>query len=67
LAKQLEAAGPALRSQLQHAVRELVLTAGDAAAVAIRQRQASQRAAVISIASACVVIVVALAAWLARP
>ncbi len=67
LAKQLEAAGPALRSQLQHAVREMVLTAGEAAAVAIHQRQASQRAAAIAIASACAVIVVALATWLARP
>jgi len=67
LSEQLKAAGPALRSQLQHAVREMVLAAGAAAAEAARQKRASQRAAAVAIASACAVIVSALATWLARP
>jgi hypothetical protein len=67
LSEQLKAAGPALRSQLQQAVREMVLTAGAAAAEAVRQRRASQRAAAVAIASACAVFLTALATWLARP
>jgi hypothetical protein len=67
LSEQLKAAGPALRSQLQHAVREMVLTAGAAAAEAVRQKRASQQAAAVAFASACAVIVAALATWLARP
>ncbi len=67
LAEQLKGAGGSLRAQLQQGVRELVLTAMDAAAVAARQKQASQRAAAVAIASACAVVVVAIATWLARP
>jgi hypothetical protein len=67
LSEQLKAAGPALRSQLQHAVREMLLTAGAAAAEAARQKRATQRAAAVAIASACAVFFMALATWLARP
>ncbi len=67
LSEQIKAAGPALRSQLQHAVREMVLAAGAAAAEAARQKRASQRAAAVAFASACAVIVMALATWFARP
>jgi hypothetical protein len=67
LSDQLKAAGAALRSQLQQAVREMVLTAAAAAGEAARQKRASQRAAAVAIASACAVFLTALATWLARP
>jgi len=67
LTEQLKGAGVALRAQLQQGVRELVQTAVDAAAVADRQKRASQRAAAVAIASACVVVLMAIATWFARP
>jgi len=67
LTEQLKGAGVALRAQLQQGVRELVLTAAEAAAVAARQKQASQRAAVVAFASACAVVLMAIASWFAGP
>ncbi|MFO0583235.1 MAG: hypothetical protein U0229_13280 [Anaeromyxobacter sp.] len=67
LAEQLKGAGVALRAQLQQGVRELVLTAAEAATVAARQKRAAQHAAVVAIASACAVVLMVIATWFARP
>jgi hypothetical protein len=67
LAEQLKGAGVGLRAQLQQGVRELVLTAADAAAVAAQQKRAGQRAAAVAIASAGVAVLTVIAAWFARP
>ena len=66
LADQVQAAGSALRPQLQHAVRELLEAAEAAADEAARQRRASQWAAAVAIGCACLVIGMALATWLGR-
>ena len=65
-ADQVRMAGSAVRGQLQHVARELVLAAEAAAAEAARQRRASQRAAIAALASACLVIGMAVATWLGR-
>ena len=67
LTEQLKGAGVALRAQLQQGVRELVITAAEAAGLAARQKQASQRAAAVAIASAGVAVLTVIAAWFARP
>ncbi len=64
---QVRAAGSALRTQLQHVVRELVVAAEAAATEAARQRRASQWAAAAAIGCACLVIGMAVATWLGRP
>ncbi len=64
---QVRAAGSALRTQLQHVVRELVVAAEAAATEAARQRRASQRAAAVATGCACLVIGMAVATWLGRP
>jgi hypothetical protein len=65
-ADQVRMAGSAVRGQLQHVARELVLAAEAAAAEAARQRRASQWAAIAAIGSACLVIGMAVATWLGR-
>ncbi|HEY6005588.1 MAG TPA: hypothetical protein VIV57_22090 [Anaeromyxobacter sp.] len=67
VADQVRAAGSALRTQLQHAVRELIVAAEAAATEAARQRRASQWAAVAAIGCACLVIGMAVATWFGRP
>ena len=67
LADQLRGAGTALRTQLQHAVRELALAAEAAAAEAASQRRAAEWAAAVAIGCACLVVGLAAATWLGRP
>jgi len=67
VADQVRMAGSAVRGQLQHVARELVLAAEAAADEAARQRRASQWAAAVAIGCACLVIGMAVASWLGRP
>ena len=66
VADQVRMAGTALRGQLQHAARELLVAAEAAAADSARQRRASQWAAAVAIGCACLVIGTAVATWLGR-
>jgi len=66
LTDQLRGAGSALRSQLQHVVRELVLVAEAAAMEAAREKRAAQWAAAAAIGCACLVVGMAVATWLGR-
>jgi hypothetical protein len=66
LADQIRGAGSALRTQLQHAVRDLVLAAEAAANEAARQRRAAQWAAAVAIGCASLVVGMAMATWLGR-
>ncbi len=63
----VRAAGSALRTQLQHVVQQLVVAAEAAATEAARQRRASQWAAAVAIGCACLVVGMAVAAWLRGP
>ena len=64
---QVRAAGSALRTQLQYLVQQVVATSEAAASDAARQRRASQWAAAVAIGSACLVVGMAVAAWLRSP
>ena len=58
---ELLAAGSKVRYELQHVVHQYVAAADAAATEAARQKRASQRAAIVAVACACLVIGMALA------